>query len=414
MRRLKIAAGVAAVLAILAAIGWIVVLPWWLRKRIVEEADARGVQLQLGSVSVGWSSATVTGVTASAQKVPGVTVMAGRVDVALERFEPVSIAIANASVDIDGKAGDVVTAIEKFLASQPTGTGTAKKAPPMSMQNARIEWRRAFGDATALHVGDFGGDVKGDPMATDVNVHFGGVTVDIGVANNGPWSGTLTRDKEKSEVAIALSPKGASVAEARVTRMTGVDGFEAKIAVNQLVRFQELGFSKVALGLVGFEEGAILVDASHGEANGSGHGTVRKLRLQGVRLSKAQAATVLDVADLAYSGPLDRMPIAKGRVGVGPLSGPVDGIIGRPPNGLTIQAHTKTDVMKCSDAAKMQASEMIGSEAVGLLSGVLGVDRQVGGTVTADANWTFDSRDPAASSLKIVPSATCDLSFLPR
>jgi hypothetical protein len=417
MRRLKIAAGVLGVLAMLAAIAWIVVLPWWVRKHIVEEAAARGVQLQLGSVSIHWSSATVSGVTATADQVPGVTMTAGRVDVQLDRFEPTAVTVVNASVGVEGKVGDVAKAVEKFLAAQRTGTGAATTAPPISMQNARIDWRQAVGDGTILHVGDFGGDIGGTPFATDVKVHFAGITVDsFGTPSVGPWSGTLTRTKEQSEVTLVLSPKGPDVAQVRISHPIGSDGQRIDVAITQPLSFVELGFSKSFAGLFGLEDGTLLVDGTHVEEKGSGHGNIRKARLQGFRLSRAQAAATLELVDIAYVGPLEKMTITQGRVNVGPLSGPLDGIIGRA-NGLTIQAHTKTDVMKCTDAIKAQAGDVIGGQAVGILdnvAGVLGLDRQVSGTVTADARWSFDSRDPMAASLKITPTATCDLSFLPK
>ncbi len=416
MRRLKILLGVLLALAAIGAVLWIAVVPWYVRKRIIEEANARGVQLQLGGLSIGFSSATVSGVTATAQKVPGVTVTAGRVDVALRRFQPESVSIANASVDIDGKAGDVATAIDTFLGSQPKGEGPGV-ALAISVQNARIEWRRALGDNTTLHVGDLGGDVKGNPLGSDVNTHFAGITIDVGVASMGPWSGTLTRDKDKSDVLLTLSPKGPDVAQVHVTRPIGAESFTVDAKVSQPVSLVDLGFSKTILSLVSLEDAVILIDASHTEEKGTGHGAVRKLRLQGFRGSRAQAATVLELVDVAYAGPREKMTIAKGRVRVGPLSGPLDGAIGRPDGAVKIYAHTKTDVMTCGDALKQQSNELLGSEAAGFIgdmAGSLGLDRQVAGTVTAEAQWSFDSRDLAGTTLKVVPTATCDLSFLPR
>src|SRR5438477_529618 len=120
---------------------------------------------------------------------------------------------------------EVATSIDAFLQSQPKGAGGGGEAPPISMQNARIEWRNAFGVGTALHVGDLGGDVKGNPLATDVNVHFSGIKIDMGLASIGPWSGTLVRDKDKSSVALALSQKGPDVAKLEVTRPIGGDSF---------------------------------------------------------------------------------------------------------------------------------------------------------------------------------------------
>lgn len=417
-RRLKILLGVLLALLAIGAVLWLAIVPWYVRKRIIEEANARGVQLQLGDLSIGFSSATVRGVTATAQKVPGVTVTAGRVDVTLRRFQPESVSIANASVDIDGRAGDIATAVDTFLGTQPKGDGEGV-APAISMQNARIEWRRALGDNTALHVGDLGGDVKGNPLGDDVNVHLAGITLDVGAANMGPWSGTLVRNKEKSDVTLSLSPKGPEVGQLHVTRPIGSRSFTVYAKVSALVSLVDLGFSKTILSLVNLEDAAISIDATHTEdkATGTGHGVVHELRLRGFRLSRAQAATVLDLADVAYAGTLEKMTIDKGRVRVGPLSGPVDGAIARPEGAVRIYAHTKTDVMTCGDALKRQSNELLGSQATGFiddLAGTLGLERHVAGTVTAEAQWSFDTRDLAGTTLKVVPTATCDLSFLPR
>jgi hypothetical protein len=220
-------------------------------------------------------------------------------------------------------------------------------------------------------------------------------------------------------VALTLSPKGPDVAKLDVTRPIGSQSFTLDAKVSAPVPLVELGFSKTILSLVSLEDGVLLVDATHTEdkATRTGHGVVHKLQLRGFRLSRAQAATVLELVDVAYAGPLDKMTIDKGRVRVGPLSGPLDGAIARPEGAVKIYAHTKTDVMSCSDALKHQSSELLGSQTTGLIddiAGTLGLDRHVGGTVTADAQWTFDSRDLAGTTLKVVPTATCDLSFLPR
>jgi hypothetical protein len=416
MRRLKIVAGLLLFLGIALAIVWILVLPWYVRKRIIEEAATRGVELQLGDVSLGLSSATVSGVTARATKVPGVTLTAGRVDVALHRFQPEAVTIANASIDIDGKAGDVATSIDAFLTSQPKGVGEGV-APPITVQNARIEWRRAFGDQTILHVGDLGGDVKGNPLGSDAAFHFSSITTDIGLASMGPWSGTLSRDKDKSSVSLALSSKGPDVAKLQVTRPINGESFTLDAKVSAPVALADLGFPKAILSLVSLEDGIILVDATHTEDQTTGHGSVKKLRLEGFRLSRATAPTILEAVDVDYGGPLEKMSIARGRVKVGPLSGPLDGAIARPRGGLAVVAHTKTDVMTCSDALKQQSSQLIGQQATGFIDDVgrtLGLDRHLDGTVTADARWTFDSRDPVATKLEVAPTATCDLSFLPK
>ena len=126
---------------------------------------------------------------------------------------------------------------------------------------------------------------------------------------------------------------------------------------------------------------------------------------------------ILEAVDVAYGGPLEKMSITRGRVKVGPLSGPIDGAVGRPTGALKMLVHTKTDVMSCGDALKQQSSELLGQQATGLIDDIgktLGLDRHIDGTVTAEAQWTFDSRDLPATSLKVSPTATCDLSFLPK
>lgn len=412
MRRLKIAIGVLLSLAVIAAAVWFLVVPWYVRKRLVEEAQARGVELSFGNLSIGFSSATISGVTATAPKVPGVTVTAGRIDVALARFEPTSIAIQNASADIDGKAGDVATSIDAFLASQPKGPGGGTFVP-IDVQNARIEWRSALGAGTMLHVGDLGGDIKD---SSDVALHFSGISIDMGLASIGPWSGTLARTKEKSTVSLALAPKNADLGKLEVTRPINGTEFTIDMKVSAPIALTDLGFPKPILQLVALENAIVMVDMTHTEDGKTGHGSVRKLRLEGFKISKASAPTILEAVDVDYGGPLEKMNIARGRVKVGVLSGPLDGAISRN-DGLKIVAHTKTDVMTCGDALKQQSGEILGQQATGILNDIgktLGFDQHVSGTVTADARWTFDSHDLPGTKLEVAPSATCDLSFLPK
>jgi len=413
-RRLRIVLAAAAILALILAVAWIVVLPWYVRGRLIREAAARGVVLYIADVAVGFSDVVVSGAVATANDVPGVTLSIGRTDVRLKSFSPDSIEVANASFDIEGQAGVVTTALAKFLESQPRGEA-GKEPRKISVQNARIEWKRAIGEGTVLHVGDFGGDIEGAPLGSAGHMHFAGVPIAIGAVSLGPWTGTLERDKEKSQIAVALAPKDPDAARLTITRASG--GFSAEAKIASTMALTDLGLTKPLLALFSLENASVAIDATHSEDGDRGSGEIRHLRVEGMRLKGAPSPVSLDLTDVGYGGPLVRMPISRGRVQVGPLKGPLEGALGRPPGAATADVRTTTDVMSCADALRMETTQMLGSNVaqhLDDLSRALGVQNAVKGTVVAHVEWHADTRDVTGARLVVSPTASCDLSFLPR
>jgi hypothetical protein len=189
------------------------------------------------------------------------------------------------------------------------------------------------------------------------------------------------------------------------------------VKIPNAVSLAELGIPKPLLQLYEVENATVAIDMTHTEDDTKGSGAVRKLHVEGVRLAGAPIAASLDLADLSYGGPLEGMTITGGRIRVGPLSGRVEGTIGRPSGGVTLDAKTTTDVMSCADLLRMPSSLVLGPSIVkGIddLSRALGMTDPVKGTVSAYVQWRADSRDLRSAKLTVLPQASCELAFLPR
>lgn len=100
--------GLLIALGIVAAgvVGILIALLWWLpgyvQRRVVAEAEARGIALTPGEVRFGFGWVQLSGATAKLIGAPGFEAKLGLADVQLQSFEPVSVQLSDVQVGVSG------------------------------------------------------------------------------------------------------------------------------------------------------------------------------------------------------------------------------------------------------------------------------------------------------------------------
>lgn len=417
MRRpTKVLIAIAGVVAVGAGAS-LFVAPWYVQRRLVQEAAARHVTLAIDSVTLRPWSSTLLGVTATSSDVPGASLTSPSVFVDLEWLRPADVDLGAAKIALDGDVQVVLPALDRLARAQPQPAGGGEGAPPrIHLKNGEIEWRRASGATSVVRVAGLSGDVGGAPLGTETEL--GGVfSLELGASKIGPWPFAHSRDAKTVTTKVVLSPKDAGRAHARFSHAADGSSSAVELVVATPTRLVDLGFPAPLLSGFALERAIVMVDLEHEETAAHGKGTVRALTVQGVTLRGAAVPLELGLGGFAYDGPRERMPVTAGTLTAGPFSGPVTGALGRPPGGLTLDLGSTSAAISCADALRAQTKAVTGPDvAAGLeaLAHLFGADRAVSGEVTLQVELGLDTRDLGATRVRLTPSVKCDLSFLPR
>ncbi|MEZ4219378.1 MAG: hypothetical protein R3B13_00525 [Polyangiaceae bacterium] len=148
-RRKVVLIGLAFVVGALIAAGvagWLT-LPGYLKKRIVAEADARGIQLEPGAIQVGFGWATVSDARFRLKGVQGLVGSAKSIEVRLNWLEPKGVLATDVTLDTAGSAGLLALEISTWAKNYPRTLRL-----PAQAKNIALTWRERVSEKPWLEV----------------------------------------------------------------------------------------------------------------------------------------------------------------------------------------------------------------------------------------------------------------------
>jgi hypothetical protein len=412
-----VACGVALVVG---ALLWLVALPLWLRARLVEEARKSGVVLSVGWVRLGWGSAEARELVATAPAIPAATLHAPIVRVALAGLSPESLSVENARLEIEGDVESFAAGLVRFRAALPAappgGDTTLRR---VSVQNTRIDWKAPTGGSSELHVADLGGEATRGPGGwSDWHYLAQDLTLDLPPLHFGPWSLRVQHDAAQTLLRLALAKRDDGP---RVEIVFPADPERQELHVRvPRSPTRSLGVPEGLLLPYGLADAEVSLELDEVEDRGRGQGRML-LDLWHYRLPQggrvARGATTAGL-DLAWEGPMDRMPLGRGTGRFGPFSGPMTGWIARPRGALAFDLVGRSQVATCASALEAAARDLAGDAVVrGVqdLAALLGAPAAapVKGDIAVETHASYDTRAPLAAKATIVPRGECRLELFP-
>lgn len=122
-------------LAVLIALVSLSVLESYVRRRVVQEARAKGVILQVDELDFGLNHVSLTGASFELEQVSGVRGTLRRFDVTLSGFEPSAFGIDGADVRVTGSAATLAVELGSWTRRHPDNFRL-----PLSANDVRISW----------------------------------------------------------------------------------------------------------------------------------------------------------------------------------------------------------------------------------------------------------------------------------
>lgn len=399
------------VVAAIAAAAMLVVLPWYVRSRCVEEAQAHGIALTIDDVRVGAGGFRLDGASASFAEVPGAAVHAAEVDVTMSGLRPEAMTMRGAQLDMKGRWSVLSEALAKWRASPRGGRGGDWTPASLAADGARITWTGPVSDNARIDAADVHIDVTWGTLGVEAHARSDRVTVGVPDSALGPWRIDVDRSPapERSlsgtwRVRVAFDP---DVPDTSTLLVVGDDRRTTSVDV-QVPRapLAHLGVAPALLGLRGkdlqVQAQVHYATMSPGRADASAKGG-----LYGIETGMPLP---IDIAFEASAGgdPRAGLDVKKARLAAGPLVGTLTGTLRSFDDGFRCDLAWRAGPVPCAAFDQPLAGGQPFDVAYQLrkLAEATGLTK-LAGDVSASGTLAFDSRDLGATRVTFAPEAKC-------
>ncbi len=410
----RVVLAVGAVL-ILVAIGLVLWLPGFVKRRVIAEAAAHGVVLTIDNAAIGIGRARFFGVTAKLAAVPQITGHASQVEIGLDWLTPSTIDAKDASIDLDGSAAEVITSFDRW---SPSLAASPSPIQRITLAGARIQWKHLAGERPVLDATGVSCEAKQAAGGWGVKLTTESLGVTIGSQKLGPWSLDATASATKADVHLALAP-GKSPAGVALA-WAAAQGSTLDVNVPKGTS-ADVGIPAAVLGMVGDESSTFALELHHTQKGAAGQGAIA-IAADRVYLGHSPAPTSLQL-DATYQGAPAKLVLQTGSLRAGPFTGALKGSVALPgiggvpgPLGMVADLHYTSGLMSCSDAAKAATVQNLGGDVgkgVNALAHMLGMDKVVQGSVQLEATIAFDTRALPKATVQFRTKGDCALTYLP-
>jgi hypothetical protein len=400
------------------AMGWIVgvtlfalavavavetVLPRYVRRAFIEEANAHGIALTIDDARVTRAGFELLGVKATASDVPGASASAPRVQIQTSDLHPQRLTATGMEISLEGRWSDVAAAFARWRASEHGGQGGAWAPVSLVINSSHIVWRGPIGENALVEAGDVHVDIAWPDREPAIHGTSSHVTVVAPGGLLGPWRVDLDREPGATRARVALDPE---VPDACTLLVIG-DG--------TVITSADLVIPRSPIGRLGIPQ-AMLALRGDIQLEAGVHYAVSGTRLNATAKGGLYGATVrgmtrpIDVAwDVSSNGDArGEIDLREARVAVGPLVGAAIGTVKTFDDGFRLDLAWHAGPVPCAafDAPLGPGQPFDIAYSLRKLAEGARLAR-VMGEVAARATMVFDSRDLGATTLNFAPKANC-------
>ena len=400
----------AAAIGILAAAA-VLVAPGVVKNRVVAEARAAGVELEVGSAAVGLSGITLHDVHAHIPSIPEVTAVRCDDIEVLGIFSAREIRVRNLDATVTGALPDVGEKLLEFAVRNRRHVAGTPAAPHrLTLVSGRATWNAPFGPGTRLDAGQLGLDLDSRGAGLE-EIRASAARFDITTPDTviGPWSVAYDRNAQSARARVLFDPPLMDGPSALVV-WNHPGATELSVTVPRSP-FAQLGIRPADLSLPADAstevEGKIDLGAG---ADGRIDGKA-KLDLWGARVKGINGPVDVHVAGGLAGVTGKPLELDRTTVTVGPFVALVNGTIAPHTKGFRLDATWRTEPIPCATLARAEATKM-GSivEAIQDIAHRTGAAR-VTGTANASGLLRYDTATPTEIATTWTTRDTCGLSL---
>ncbi|MGO9832657.1 MAG: hypothetical protein ACLP1X_00430 [Polyangiaceae bacterium] len=400
----------AGVAAVVAAIAIVYALPWYVRGRCADEAQAHGVTLAIDEVKVDGSGFRLLGVTATVAEIPGARLVAPEVEVETKWLQPSKVSAKGLELTLTGRWSTVAAALDKWLTSSRGVHGSAwASVAPLITDGSRIVWLGPIGENARVEAAGVHADISW-PEGGAV-VHASSENVKVAVPGNvlGPWRVDIDRAPASSRTCVALDP---GVPNTCTVLVVGNDEATTDVQVT-LARspVARLGIPSELLGVGGRD---LQLDASvHYSTLGPARAELTaKGGLHGVEARGIPRGFDVSLDASASGDPRSGIDVKQARLAVGPLVGNVRGMLKRFDDGFRVDLAWSGGPAPCTafDTPLSPGQPFDIAYELRKLAQGTGMAK-VSGSVSAQGMLAFDSRDLGSASVSFTPEVKCQVAL---
>jgi hypothetical protein len=393
------------ILTVLGAAGasWLalkVALPAHVRRICLAQAEASGIGLEIDDVRVSFQNLVLIGLHASAPDLAGARATAPEVDVAMSWLRPEHVTIQGLDLELTGPTGAVTDAFGRWRGSRAGGP-SGEWPDAWTVDGATVLWKDMAGERTSAQATEMHLDVTWGARAAVLHARSEKLTVTTAAGVLGPWRIDLDQAPATSRLRIVFDPAvpdtGTLLALGDGRSITSVDAAIARAPLSRLGA-QPLAADKnvaIAAALHFFEYG-------NGRADLTTKGGLFGISLDGL-------ATPIDARweGAATGNPRAGIEIRGAKLAVGPLVGDLRGTLKTFESGFRVDLAWRATPVPCAALAMPLGSGEISEILYNLHNLGAAAGKASGGTASATATLSLDSRDLGAFVLKVVPDLSC-------
>lgn len=385
-------------------VAWLL-LPGIVRSKLVEQAAARGVDLEIGAIDLGTSTIVLHDVTVSVRALPEVHLTSATVRVEHHWLDPSGVYLEGASMDVTGDPSVV----------QQHAAATDATAPQLPMPYVsiagKLSWKGLAGDGTSAKCDDGTIGLNAAQVRGDATIACKAFRVTAGSLTFGPWSVSGGHSGDRGDflnVELTGDPAHRSYAEGSRTPAGKVSwDFTISHATSTA-----LGIPSGALSLVSLD-GPPTLDATISWESTDKRATGRiDLASDAVPIGRGHAMP-MHVSASFDGDPSGVLQLTGGTATVDKFSGALTGTL--TPSKRRADLAFDSAVISCRDATAALATQTFGQmgQQFGGLLHAIGADQGVQGTMTLHADVTLDLANPKATKVTTKTGGDCALDLFP-
>ncbi|MBX3187671.1 MAG: serine/threonine protein kinase [Labilithrix sp.] len=276
--------------------------PAIVRYFLVTGAAKHGIAITIDRVDVSRKAIRLRDVHAESAEVPGVSLRAGTLVIALRNLSPDRVTLDDAELTLEGSYSDVGVRLDKYRAARSKALElSASGLRQIEITSGRIDWIDVLGAGTSARVENVTMDISrkdARALGDDYRLSAPLFTFKLGTLSAGPWQLDVDRQGVISRGVVRFDPSG--MYGASITRAVSDDGGGAMTFQVPPTKLSDL---RLPVGLFA----GLATDRTRLEANGE-----LRIEASGAKAAPAPGADAGAPAPAAPSAPSGRM--ASGRL----------------------------------------------------------------------------------------------------